>query len=627
MLQAKNVQKEMDTGRIADEGIVGMEQPLGCGYASGVTPGNAATHVQGCIYPTRRKPEETQHCEAGPAKCWVSLQIPAPPMSFTTYAATRPINKYIFYNRKDGTIHKESRASDAYKCKFMATHTVAADVLHAAQILDELDECDCISIATFVGYAPGERVKIVSRQSFERAPEEEWSYRSKETMEFRDRQATLFPIDYDDSKCSADEVVRRIRKIMPEFGNVPIIVSPSSSSYIYCRYEEREIVGSKGMHLFIPISNAADVCSWGELLKYRAWASGYGKIQLSVDGKQLVRDSLEDNCIYTPDRLLYSKPLLGPGLTRSSPGVQVYPGALPMVMEKPPKPSAALKRKVRRLQELEMRRTAAEAKRIRAEYLEDKVAEQLERLPRKERSAENEKKIRNEVESMLSGGPLAPGHILIHRSGREVKVADILKDPFAYAGQQFADPMEPQAYGFDKRIATLYVAQNGRKITMYSFAHGGRTFTLREYSPQRVSVPIQSGEIYDTIKFTLSELGKSLAFYRRGNASNPQIVKLLKDRGQFYVPSRDQLNVELNRMFEFLKYNKKGEAYAVDCPDNLVKHVQAATEEISDSLRPLKAVVDHPIVTAQGKLVARPGYDSHTRLYLDLFDCYPDCKV
>jgi hypothetical protein len=138
-------------------------------------------------------------------------------------------------------------------------------------------------------------------------------------------------LDHDPSKygqtISPDELVAALVDIHPEIEQAARIVRGSVSAGVHKTGEPPRI--GKGFHIYIPVTNAADIPRYGALLFDRLWLNGFGFIALSSSGSALVR-SVIDGAVISPERLDFvGKPIISDtGLELTPPEITYIEGSL-----------------------------------------------------------------------------------------------------------------------------------------------------------------------------------------------------------------------------------------------------------------------------------------------------------
>ncbi len=201
--------------------------------------------------------------------------------------------------------------------------------------------------------------------------------------------------------------------------------------------------------------------------------------------------------------------------------------------------------------------------------------------------------------------------IVIDDQGNEssVSVEEILDDPEKYDQMLTLDPLEPE-YDGRRAVGKLFLSGQPR---LYSFAHGGATFTL---SSKVVRIELFKGRTNDAVDSLLQVMRTS-----------PEIF----DFGTNVVKVRDGKTISLNQ--ESLRYwtagvvqfcqtkaAANGAIYDVleDPPLSICKTVLALSGE--RGFKPLHGIITAPTLRKDGTVLSCPGYDPASGLFLDIED-------
>jgi AAA domain len=245
------------------------------------------------------------------------------------------------------------------------------------------------------------------------------------------------------------------------------VVRASTSSGIYNADTFEQFAASLGLHASFLLVEQSDVPRFLDDLHKRLWLAGYGWIKLSATGTMLERSPV-DLAMKNPVQPIFEgAPELGPGLLQMPRPAVAHDGEpLDSRAACPPLTKAEMKKYARRVQEAKTEK-AADADRVRAEWVGARVEEMVRKGTPRDRA-------RAAAEQVADGG-LLPDEFQLHfdRFGI-VTVADVLADPKTYLCQAMADPLEGVAYGHGK--AKLYRTED--KLWINSFAHGGVTYKL-----------------------------------------------------------------------------------------------------------------------------------------------------
>jgi len=154
--------------------------------------------------------------------------------------------------------------------------------------------------------------------------------RTHKFFEYHNSPGVLM-LDHDPSEygltMSPDELVAALVEIHPEIEQAARIVRGSVSAGVH-RTGEPPRTG-KGFHIYIPVTNAADITRYGVVLFDRLWLNGFGYIALSSSGSALVRSAI-DGTVFSPERLDFvGKPIIsGTGLELTPPEISYSDGSL-----------------------------------------------------------------------------------------------------------------------------------------------------------------------------------------------------------------------------------------------------------------------------------------------------------
>ena len=415
-------------------------------------------------------------------------------------------------------------------------------------------------------------------------------------------------LDYDPPKggkeLTREELLDAIRKVLPELDGCSYVWWVSSSSYIY--NGDTELQGLRGQRVYILVRNAQDIKRAGEILFDRLWLAGYGHYEISAAGTALPR-SVIDAAVWQPTRLDYaSKAKCDHPLTQRRGEPLVYEGQFLDT--------------VNVIKPLTTEETE-ELKRIRKQALE-KVKPELEAAKEKWKANRVEKLVaahkgevtetlRTQFEkaasSALESQTLLGDFIITMADGREVTVAEILENPKDYHKQETLDPLEPE-YDGSKQTGILYLID--QQPVLYSRAHGGRTFKLR----QRVRhVEHKSGATNETVESTLAILREAPDFFDMGSS-----LVLMGADGMCMLNEYHRLAHYLGREIQYRGWDSRGKEKDLDPPDAVVKRLLAIGSG-GRRLKRIKAVLSAPVILEDGRLINRPGYDEVSELYLAMF--------
>jgi hypothetical protein len=399
-------------------------------------------------------------------------------------AARAPITISVF--RKDGgslsksiALGEEGRpVSDGGGCR-MSTGRVQTVRLHSIQeladLIGKLDEADAIALGAVRDDALDNEdcARVVRHADLPDDPGRGTIARTLDYIGFRAGQPGLMLLDYD-TKGLPEAVAERIRaegleavlaEVVPEIATTARLWRPSTSSGL-CNSETGETFDKAGGHLFLAVTDAADITRATKALHQRLWLAGLGFILVGRAGQCLER-SVIDVAVGSPERLVFEgPPQIVPPLVQSPRPCTVTRGKLldlrNAIPDLSPDESATFERM--------LADAKAEADVI-AAPIRKKVDDAEVRTLRKAGMDEGE--ARSRVEARRKGR-LFP-HVELHfDNGDTPTVAEVLVNPAAYHQETLADPIEPDT---GRCRAKLYLNGNG-SVVIHTFARGGAAFRL-----------------------------------------------------------------------------------------------------------------------------------------------------
>lgn len=261
--------------------------------------------------------------------------------------------------------------------------------------------------------------------------------------------------------------------VLPELESTGRVMRRSTSAGI-SRTDTREALpGSDGWHVFVLVTDGADVGRFLRALHDRCWLHGYGWLMVGAGG-QLLERSIVDRMVHAPERLVFEgTPVL------ESPLVQDQASRAPVVTEGAELDTGTAcapltiveQAKLRELRAREAHRLAPDAARERSAF----VARQSKRLAERtgmtaERAAQV---IARQCDGVLSSDVMLP---FDDENLTDITVADILADPARFEGATLADPLEGVEYGVCK---AMVMRRADGTPWIHSFAHGRTMYQLR----------------------------------------------------------------------------------------------------------------------------------------------------
>ena len=306
--------------------------------------------------------------------------------------------------------------------------------------------------------------------------------RTGDYITFTQGRAGLALIDYD-MKAMPAHIRQRIdalggfqaalQSVLPELAMAGCVVRASTSAGLYRGDTGERFATSGGVHLYLPVIDAADMGRFLKALHARCWLAGFGWLMIGAGG-QLLERSVVDRVVGSPERLVFEgPPILEPPLAQD--GASRRPVATEGIMLDTlaacPPLSIVEQAKLRELRAKEVVRLAPEVTKAKAEF----ITRQCQRLAK--RTGMDQNRARRVVERQCSGILLPDLDLPFDDPDLTgCTVADVLADPGSFEGTTLADPLEGVEYGMCK--ARIMRRADGTPW-IHSFAHGRILYELR----------------------------------------------------------------------------------------------------------------------------------------------------
>lgn len=418
-------------------------------------------------------------------------------------------------------------------------------------------------------------------------------------------------LDYDPAATGdplgRDGLVQAIRTAAPGLAGAGLLWWPSASSCIW--HGETELRGTIGQRLYMLVQDAADIPRAGKALVDRLWLEGHGHIEISASGALLER-TLVDASVWQSSRLDFAggaacgrdleqrrgDPVIVEGQTEPID----TPAALPDLTPEERERLAAIKFEAKGASQ-------SEAEGVKEAWIDARVQEIV--APEDRGDAEAIKEAEGIARRALESGLLAGDFVvMVERDGKvePVKVSDLLDNRDRWHGCLTRDPMEP-GYDGARLVGRLFLLQ--ARPTIYSFAHGGKTYRLHR-APARVE--LVKGHTAEAATATIELLRRDPVTFDFGG----QLA--LADGGRVHPLCEHGLAHHLGHVTQFWKMVQQGGATVpADCdpPAGLLKQIIAQGER--RKLKPLDGVITGPTIRLDGSVLDTPGYDAATRLLFD----------
>jgi hypothetical protein len=261
--------------------------------------------------------------------------------------------------------------------------------------------------------------------------------------------------------------------VLPELGLVSRVTRRSTSAGIFRTDTMETLPGSNGLHVFILVTDGADIERFLRTLHARCWLHGFGWMMVGAGG-QLLDRSIVDRMVYAPERLVFEgAPILESRLA------QDQASRAPVVTMGAPIDTRSVcldlsiveAARLRALRAAESHRRASDVAKVRATFIEQQVERIVQRTGCTMATA------RRTVERQC-GGVLLPVVVLPFDDAEHTgaTVGDVLANPDRFIGATLADPLEGVEYGTCK--AKVMRRADGT-VWINSFAHGRTTYELK----------------------------------------------------------------------------------------------------------------------------------------------------
>lgn len=333
--------------------------------------------------------------------------------------------------------------------------------------------------------------------------------RTKDFFSFHPEPGVL-QVDYDPPPGAAPlnpgEVVKLLRKAVPELNVVTMCSKPSSSSHLW-HPDGSSLAGLNGAHIFIPVQDATLIPQFGQTIVDRLWLAGNGRMKISAAG--LVTEStILDQSVLSPERLCFVRATCENGVTQSFPAFQIHPGAADELLgetclrDLTPLTSDEHV-EVARLKSAARAAAQPEADRIRKIWAEQQADRRIAMDCAPDELVDRAALVRSFLQNV---GLVLPQDLVLYPLGREpVTAAVVLSEAQEWNGVQFADPFEPE-YGNDPRIAKAIMDRAEPYIM--SFAHGGLKYYFRSDEQRAAAMALAFADLRERRRFEAVPAGE-----------------------------------------------------------------------------------------------------------------------
>lgn len=222
------------------------------------------------------------------------------------------------YDWVDGAFKKTEKGGEMYRGVAERLHI--ADLRELSQIIGGLTTNQALTFGTVK--EAGQRHTVTTLEHH--IPGLNIA-RARDFFEFPAHASGILLLDYDPPKAQgvqpldAEALLATLHRVVPALADCETLVSASATSYLYRKDNGACVKGAGGLHLFVTVSNAADIPAIGQAVFDRCWLAGLGRVDISQDWSLLLR-SLVDDKVWQPERFSYDAgAMCGPGLEQRRP--------------------------------------------------------------------------------------------------------------------------------------------------------------------------------------------------------------------------------------------------------------------------------------------------------------------
>jgi hypothetical protein len=402
------------------------------------------------------------------------------PLEITAFRKTGgPLTKQIALG-EDGTI--KSDGSACVLIKGIAHRIRFAGISQYSELLVALESSDAIVGGALRPDLP-DAVFVITKRALNGCGRPGVIARTTDFINYYPGRAALALIDFD-LKGMPPAVVAAMNErgglwpalqaVCEPLARAARVERASTSSGLFHAKTGEQLNGSGGKHVYVLVTDGADIERFLKRLHERCWLGGFGWMLVGAAG-QLLERSLVDRVVGTPERLIFEGPpiLIDPvAQDQAARRPIVTEGeAIDTVAACPPLTVVELTR-LEELRAKEAHRLSGDRARARQSF----IAEHSRRLAL--RTGMDEPRARRVVERQCDGVLLPDVELFFDDPELAGKiVADILANPDEFEGETLSDPIEGPEYGRGK--AKIMRRPDG-SVWIHSFAHGGAVYELRQ---------------------------------------------------------------------------------------------------------------------------------------------------
>lgn len=555
-------------------------------------------------FQTEEQSEVTFYHSLQDASGEVGISLP-PQAEVTVITASHPVTKR-FTLSADNELQKETAAEVSTGSLSVCCFETLGDF---ADLLDWLNPNQCVTY----GRPKNDETWLMTKAKwFEAGCPEDAAPRTAEAFNWPTGPGILM-LDYDAPKDGAsaldrDALFAALYEVCPKLDQSDVLWMPSTSSEIYNTNTGERLAGIKGQRIYFLLQDASDIPRTGKALLTHLWAAGFGHFEVSASGSLLER-GMFDASVWQTNRIDFA------GGASCEPPLEQRRG-LPQVIEKAhrmvdsrlavPDPSDKILDAAERHKAAARAKVAGLAVRQREEWVKGRSESIAASNP-----SLTPQSVANIVNLAVDRGQLMGDSqiVVVDADGKEslVTVDAILDNPEKYHNRLTLDPLEPD---YDGRRAVGKIFCSGQPC-LHSFAHGGATFKLCR---NLVRIEKVVGREVEAVDSLLQVMRDSPEIFDFGTA----VVKVIG--GKIVSLNEASLRYWIGGVVQFChkKTAANGQPYDVleNPPSSVCKTVLALGGQ--RGLKPLRAIITAPTLREDGTVLAKPGYDPDSGLYLDI---------
>jgi len=394
--------------------------------------------------------------------------------------------------------------------------------------------------------------------------------RTKDDFEFARGTPGLLVIDVDglghDTWNTREEVQKILVDAVPESGVAPYVWWVSGSSLIY--HDDAELRGVCGQRIWIFVMDASDIIRAGTVLVQRLIRAGHGRIAVSKAGHLLLR-TICDASMFTVAKLDFAggANCIAPLTQRRGKPLVFNDDAL--YLDTRHCLSDLNKDELRDYENIlaKARANAApEAERVKAAWELERATGMVPKLMAKGIPLIEADQMARQIARAALGGVLLGDFELPLDDGSVVTIAEILDNREKYHARCTLDPLEPDYQG-GKIVGKLYLF--GARANLFSFAHGGTTYRLRQQPARIVCAEGERARVVDEL---IAKLHHEPDIFLR----NGRLVQVLEGSlRQLRAPALAQI---LGSRIAIYRRDRSGKEAPYDLPGEVINQVLGTVE-------------------------------------------------